>query len=502
MRIAVKRIGFDDFQTEIYHMLKLFFEDVDASYEPLDAPDYRLTIETVIQPQERTATVDILLEQSAPQSQWTKRESRPLAAGEGEAQRREVKRAVGAALLQVLQEATGLEQPWGILTGVRPMKLLHNMLRTRSMDECRRVLRGDYLLAEHKIGLLTEIAERQLRAIPDLFRLEREVSLYIGIPFCPTKCAYCTFPAYDIRGNNGSVSAFLEGLHYEIRETGWWLRQAGLGITTVYWGGGTPTSITADEMDALFAELHDSFPGMERVRELTVEAGRPDTITADKISVMKKWNVDRISINPQSFTQATLDAIGRHHTVKETVEKYKLCRELGMTNINMDLIIGLPNEGIKELERSLCETEKLMPESLTVHTLSFKRASRLTQNREQFDVAERSEIQDMTRLAAEWTKSHGYHPYYMYRQKNILGNQENVGYALEGFDSLYNIVMMEERQTIIGLGCGAVSKIVHGDETIERFPNPKEPAVYNSAYREYTEKKLNMLDEAYGFVKR
>jgi oxygen-independent coproporphyrinogen III oxidase len=213
---------------------------------------------------------------------------------------------------------------------------------------------------------------------------------------------------------------------------------------------------------------------------------------------MKRWKVDRISINPQSFTQATLDTIGRHHTVKETVEKFLLCRELGMNNINMDLILGLPNEGMKELELSLRETEKLMPESLTVHTLSFKRASRMTKNKDAYEVAERDEIQDMMRRTTEWTAQHGYNPYYMYRQKNILGNQENVGYSLEGYESLYNIVMMEERQTIIGLGCGAVSKIMSPEGAIERFPNPKEPSVYNAAYNEYTEKKLRLLDKALG----
>lgn len=225
------------------------------------------------------------------------------------------------------------------------------------------------------------IAQSQLKVIPDLFDLDREVSIYIGIPFCPTKCAYCTFPAYDIRGNNGSVSIFLEGLHYEIRETGRWLKEAGLAITTIYWGGGTPTSITAGEMDALFVTNRDAFPAMDRVRELTVEAGRPDTITPDKLRVMKKWNVDRISINPQSFTQLTLDKIGRHHTVEETVDKFLLSREMGMDNINMDLIIGLPNEGIPEFQHTLDETVKLVPESLTVHTLSFKRASKMTRDR-------------------------------------------------------------------------------------------------------------------------
>lgn len=498
MRIALQRIGFDDFKTEIYHICKLFFEHVEVADETAADTDLSVTVQADIRREEASVRVHASVLQGSPEGKWEQTVERKLASTGGEEQRREVKRAVGTALLLALQDATGMEQPWGILTGVRPMKLLHNMLMKQPLDKCRQILREEYLLSEDKVRLLSEIAERQLKVIPDLFRLDREVSIYLGIPFCPTKCAYCTFPAYDIRGNNGSVAAFLDGLHSEIRDIGRWLKQAGLSVTTVYWGGGTPTSIEAQQMDALFAAMHEALPGMESVRELTVEAGRPDTITPEKIHVMKKWNVDRISINPQSFIQETLDTIGRHHTVDETVEKFKLCRELGMDNINMDLIIGLPDEGRRELERSLSETEKLMPESLTVHTLSFKRASRMTQNRAAFEVAERDAIQDMMRLAAEWTDSHGYHPYYMYRQKNILGNQENVGYALDGYESLYNILMMEERQTIIGLGCGAVSKIVGPDQSVERFPNPKDPAVYNQSFKEYTVKKLKLLDEVYG----
>lgn len=506
MKIALERIGFQDFENEIYHICKLFFEEVQWVEQPAegvenDKPELLLRAE-LVSSLEGTVTARVALAEDAGDGRLTEaEETRPLHGGTEEERRREKKRTLGAALLQALQEATGLEQPWGILTGVRPMKLMHNMMMQEPMEACKKMLRDEYLLSEEKVQLLADIGERQLRVIPDLFRLDREVSIYIGIPFCPTKCAYCTFPAYDIRGNNGSVDAFLEGLHYEIRRTGEWLKQSGMGITTIYWGGGTPTSIEAGQMDALFETLHESFPGMDKVRELTVEAGRPDTITIDKIEVMKRWKVDRISINPQSFTQATLDTIGRHHTVKETVEKFLLCRELGMNNINMDLILGLPNEGVRELELSLRETEKLMPESLTVHTLSFKRASRMTKNREAYEVAERDEIRDMMRMTTEWTAAHGYNPYYMYRQKNILGNQENVGYSLEGFESLYNIVMMEERQTIVGLGCGAVSKIIGADGAIERFPNPKEPSVYNNAYKEYTEKKLRLLEQAAGTVK-
>ena len=325
--------------------------------------------------------------------------------------------------------------------------------------------------------------------------LKDEVSIYIGIPFCPTKCAYCTFPAYAIRRKSGRVESFLDGLHEEIREMGKWLTEKDMKITTIYFGGGTPTSIEAEEMDELYKTMYESFPNMETVREVTVEAGRPDTITPAKIEVLKKWGIDRISVNPQSYTDETLKAIGRHHTVQETVDKFWLSRNMGMKNINMDLIIGLPNEGMEEFEHSLAETEKMQPESLTIHTLSFKRASEMSQNRNKYKVADRKTVEQMMKLGEEWNAKNGYDPYYLYRQKNILGNLENVGYAKPGEESIYNIVIMEEVQTIIGVGCGASSKFIDRDTgRIKQFYNPKDPAAYILTYEESIEKKLAFLE--------
>ncbi len=502
MKAAITRIGFDDFSTEIVNVIRLFYEQPTIEWGDAADADWAMTMEAYEGEPEREASCKVRLAMMDGSGSWNYSHSQ-LLVGEGESRRGAFKRVILYALLQVLRESTGMEQPWGILTGVRPTKLMHNLLKEHGMETSQQILREQYLVTEPKVALLSEIAERQLKVIPDFFALDKEVSIYIGIPFCPTKCAYCTFPAYDIRGNNGSVDGFLQGLHYEIRETGRWLKQAGLGVTTIYWGGGTPTSIEAEEMDSLFQTMQEAFPALDKVRELTVEAGRPDTITPAKLAVMRKWKVDRISINPQSFTQSTLDTIGRHHTVKETVEKFMLSREMGLDNINMDLIIGLPNEGVEQFNHTLEQTAKLLPESLTVHTLSFKRASKMTKNRGEYEVAERDEIREMMILAEQFTERHGYKPYYLYRQKNILGNLENVGYSLENRESLYNILMMEERQSIIGLGCGAVSKIVfHGEEQgevskIERFPNPKEPSAYIENYRSYVDKKLQMLDQAY-----
>lgn len=411
-----------------------------------------------------------------------------------------VKHTLVFVYLNMLQDYTGMIQQWGILTGIRPTKLLHKKLREgMTKEEAHRMLSEEYLISDEKIQLMQRIVDRQLSVVPDLYDLSHEVSIYLGIPFCPTKCAYCTFPAYAIGGRQGSVDSFLGGLHYEIREMGKWLKEKKIKITTVYYGGGTPTSITAEEMDMLYEEMFKAFPGVDNIRELTVEAGRPDTITEDKLNVLKKWNIDRISINPQSYIDETLKAIGRHHSVQETIDKFHLARLMGMNNINMDLIIGLPGEGVKEFDYTLSETKKLMPESLTVHTLSFKRASEMTRNKQKYKVAGREEIEEMMDHAVIWTDEHRYAPYYLYRQKNILGNLENVGYALEGQDSIYNIMIMEEQQSIIGLGCGAASKFVDPKTgKITQFANPKDPKSYNDSFQHYTEAKIKILDEMFG----
>jgi len=392
-----------------------------------------------------------------------------------------------------------MKQSWGILTGIRPMKLYHKYRQEgySSQDSITQLME-DYRVSREKSELLSKIASIQLRAVPDLYELREEVSIYIGIPFCPTKCAYCTFPAYAIHRKSGRVESFLDGLHEEIREMGKWLTKKDMKITTIYFGGGTPTSIEAEEMDALYETMYASFPNMDGVREITVEAGRPDTITPAKIDVLKKWGIDRISVNPQSYTDETLKAIGRHHTVQETKDKFWLSREMGMKNINMDLIIGLPNEGMEEFSNSLSETEKMQPESLTIHTLSFKRASEMSQNRDKYKVADRETVEQMMKLGEEWNERNGYDPYYLYRQKNILGNLENVGYAKPGEESIYNIIIMEEVQTIIGVGCGASSKFIHPETgKITQFYNPKDPAAYILSYETSIEKKLAYLDSIF-----
>lgn len=501
MRIHIKGIENDRFQRPLGLIANLFFEESEVvlGESELEADS---TIDFDIKDEGTILVSAVLLSKDG--AVFTAEADKEVTAGLSEKEEfKLLKTVVSRAYLTVLQDWTGITQKWGILTGVRPTKLLHKKLREGMEQEAaHRELKEQYLISDEKIQLMQQIVDRQLAVLPDLYDLKNGVSIYIGIPFCPTKCAYCTFPAYAINGRQGSVDSFLGGLHYEIRQIGDWLKKNDIKITTVYYGGGTPTSITAEEMDMLYEEVQHSFPDVQNIREVTVEAGRPDTITPEKLEVLKKWNIDRISINPQSYIQETLKAIGRHHTVEETVEKFHLAREMGMNNINMDLIIGLPGEGTKEFAHTLDETEKLMPESLTVHTLSFKRASEMTKNKDKYKVADRGEIEKMMGMAEDWTKQHNYVPYYLYRQKNILGNLENVGYALPEQESLYNIIIMEEQQTIIGLGCGASSKFIDPDTgVITQFSNPKDPKSYNDSFAEYADKKIKILDTLFNKAK-
>ncbi len=502
LQIEIKGLHDERFERPLRNIANLFYEESEIVFGDVKDADFEVTLHYEVT--DKITVSASLLDRTTENSYLAGYSQDLIPANTDKEQFKQVKRVVSHVYLDVLQQVTGITQKWGILTGIRPTKLLHNKLQQGlPKEQAHAELREDYLISDEKIELMQRIVDRQLAAIPDLYELKKEVSIYIGIPFCPTKCAYCTFPAYAINGRQGSVTSFLGGLHYEIKEMGRWMKEHNVKITTIYYGGGTPTSITAEEMDMLYEEMYASFPDVEKVREITVEAGRPDTITPEKLEVLKKWNIDRISVNPQSYIQETLKAIGRHHTVEETITKFHLSRKMGMNNINMDLIIGLPGEELPEFQVTLDETEKLLPESLTVHTLSFKRASEMTRNKQKYKVASRKEAEKMMRTAESWAEKHGYTPYYLYRQKNILGNLENVGYSFPGQESLYNIMIMEEQQTIIGLGCGAASKFLDPvTGKITHFANPKDPKSYNDNFEHYTEKKIEILEELFGVVQK
>ncbi|MFL0504305.1 coproporphyrinogen III oxidase [Ureibacillus sp. 179-F W5.1 NHS] len=497
-KIQVNEVFKEDWNRVLNHIANLFFEDSKIVVAADDAElsfrfhysidkDFSIHTACELEVENETYTSDYSIRY---ESEGTEKE-----------QGIRMKRALSHVMLDALEQYTGMTQQWGILTGVRPTKLYHKYRKQGLKDEeIFAILKKDFRISDSKIALMREIVKRQLETIPDLDEIGKELSVYIGVPFCPTKCAYCTFPAYAIASNRkaGRVESFIDGLHIEIRAMGKWLKENNMNITSVYWGGGTPTSIEAHEMDALYQTMFESFPNPEKIREITVEAGRPDTITIEKIEVLKKWGIDRISVNPQSYTDETLKAIGRHHSVQETIDKFWLSRNSGMNNINMDLIIGLPNEGIEEFQHSLDESGKMQPESLTVHTLSFKRASEMTHNKDKYKVADRETVTKMMEMASTWTAENGYVPYYLYRQKNILGNLENVGYCKPGEESIYNIVIMEEVQTILGIGCGASTKFVNPvTGKITQFHNPKDPAAYIMTFEETIEKKIEMLNDLY-----
>ena len=398
-----------------------------------------------------------------------------------------------AVYLLLLQRKTGRVQSWGLLNGMRPTKLIHGMKkRGYSDEEIKNYMQQEYLVSDEKINLLLEVANHQLKVIPDLYTIQNEVSIYIGIPFCPTRCAYCTFPAYAHGPFKKWVEPFLEALLEEIKLVGAFIKERQLRVTSIYFGGGTATTLSPEQFEELLITVYSHLANDKQVREITVEAGRPDTITAEKLELLKRYNIHRISINPQSFHQKTLDEIGRHHTVEDVIEKYYLAKNHGFDNINMDLIVGLPNEGKEELAYSLSQIKKLQPESLTIHMLAFKRSSKITQNRGLYTTASKEELQEMGRMTYDFAAQHDYVPYYLYRQKNISGNMENIGYSKLGQESIYNILIMEEAQNILGLGVGASSKYLIGTSV----HNPKDLKTYIDSYQTYATKKIETLIES------
>lgn len=484
MKFYLKHKQFDKLQLYIKNILNLYYEGA-YLFEGEGANFIDINIKS---DEDMTVTTSMTIDGQV----YTK------IANRDETDKRAMKQALGETLIEILTAHTGISQSWGTLTGIRPLKLYHKYKNAgHSDEETKAILKRDYLIHDEKLDLMEQIVKTQLKAIPDLHELQQEVSVYIGIPFCPTKCAYCTFPAYAIQVHKNDVPEFLVGLLYEIEHIAQFLKVHNIKVTSIYFGGGTPTSITADDLKLLLEAVYHHFD-MMHVREITVEAGRPDTIDPDTLNVLNDFNIDRISINPQSFTDETLKAIGRHHSVQETIDKFKLSRVHNMNNINMDLIIGLPNETRNEVMHSLEETKQLNPESLTVHTLSFKTASEMTRNKSKYPVAARDEIIYMMNLTKQFAKENDYIPYYLYRQKNILGNLENIGYSKQGEASLYNILIMEEVQTIIGLGCGASSKLIHPKtRKIENYLNPKDPKSYNKTYKDYTHQKIKKLQLLY-----
>lgn len=380
---------------------------------------------------------------------------------------------------------------WGILIGIRPVKIVHELMDegyTRS--EIQEILKDTYYIAQDKIELMMEIAEKERVYLYPVN--QKSVSLYICIPFCPSRCVYCSFPSNDLQKKGKFLPIYLERLIEEIQFAIDEIHKAGKTVDCIYVGGGTPTSLEASQLYKLF-EAIDVKLDRSKLKEYTVEAGRPDTITAEKLTVMKAFGVDRICINPQTMNDDTLVQIGRNHVSANIVEVMQLAKTFNFKSINMDIILGLPGETIKDSAQSIEQIIALEPENITIHTLSVKRASKLKEELEHFELAHDKMVLEMLTDAESRLRRGGLSPYYMYRQKKMIGHLENVGYAKVGYESLYNMRIMEEKHTIIACGAGAVSKICTPDENrFERIANFKGLEDYLNRFDEVLEKKKIM----------
>ncbi|MDO5415985.1 MAG: coproporphyrinogen dehydrogenase HemZ [Lachnospiraceae bacterium] len=413
------------------------------------------------------------------------------------ANRAETKNQIKRRLYFLLMLDTGRQLPWGALTGIRPVKIPEGKLAEGwTEEEISSYMEAHYLTGEKKRKLSLEIAaeERRLLGVMDC---KAGYSLYVGIPFCPTTCLYCSFTSYPIAKWSARLDEYLDILEQELQIT----REAVGGrkeLQTIYVGGGTPTSLPEKQLARLMDMICSTFD-FSALREFTVEAGRPDSITREKLQIMKDHGVSRISINPQSMNQKTLDLIGRRHTVEQVVDVFHMAREAGFDNINMDIILGLPGELKEEVTHTLDVIRELGPESLTVHCLALKRAARLNLEKDryaEYPMAGGALIDELVEMAADEARAMGMTPYYLYRQKNMAGNLENVGYASGDMACLYNILMMEERHTVIGCGAGTTTKVVIPSENrMERLENIKNIQDYLPRFEEVLEKKKHFLTE-------
>ena len=389
---------------------------------------------------------------------------------------------------KLLEKHCGFAPGWGMLTGVRPSKLIMNKMLETDEETAKDYFINHFFATPEKTELALSVAKTEIEIIKSID--EKTFSLYVSIPFCPTRCSYCSFVSHSIGTDSAKklMPQYVEKLCEEIVFTGEKARENGLRLTSVYWGGGTPTTLSAEDLDRVLTTIEENFD-LSECTEYTVEAGRPDTITTEKLQVLKKHRVGRISINPQTFTDSVLEAIGRRHSAALTVEKYNSAREIGFDCINMDLIAGLPTDTYESFKSSVDKAIALGAENITVHTLALKRSSTIVTENESETLTER-DVSKMLDYAKNALTQGGYHPYYMYRQSKALGNFENVGWCKDGKECKYNVLMMEEYQHILSVGAGSVTKLLSpGIEKIERIFNYKFPFEYISRFHELLEKK-------------
>lgn len=404
------------------------------------------------------------------------------------------KSMMSVLLYNVLSEILEITYPWGLLYGVRPARRMHALTDAFSENGAKKIFKEKYLVNHAKTELTATVmhSENKIIALSGC----KSFSLYISIPFCPTRCSYCSFVSHSIENTVKLVEPYVDLLIKEIEETGIYAKRFGLRLETVYFGGGTPTTLSAKQLSRIFLAVQKNFD-LSTVREYTVEAGRPDTVTEEKLCALKSAGITRISINPQTFNDDVLKTIGRQHSAKDTVSAFELARKCGFDNINMDFIAGLPGEDVPSFEKSIGKGIELYAESITVHTLSLKSGAYMATKEAVFDSSSKKIVASMVDYSNEMLSQNGYYPYYMYRQGKSLGNLENVGWCRAGFECLYNIFMMDETHTVLSVGAGAVIKLKNQyTGKIERIYNYKYPYEYIDRFDEILNRK-NSINRFY-----
>lgn len=466
----------DNFEYDIYSLVKAFYpkEEVKISTEPTPE-DAGLLFSMQVNYSDNVLTLDgreIEIDYS----------DRP-----------DTKNRLKLAIYESLSKRTGKELPWGTLTGIRPTKISLGMIEDGADDEAiASYMKDTYRTSDAKIDLSLQVSHKEHELLSKI-DYDNGYSVYIGIPFCPSTCLYCSFTSYPIGLWKKKLDDYLDALEKEMAFTAESCKEKSL--TTIYIGGGTPTSLDEKHLEKLLT-LVDKYFDTKSLLEYTIEAGRPDSITYEKLQIMKNHPVSRISINPQTMNQKTLDLIGRFHKVEDIHRVYGWARELGFDNINMDLILGLPGETIEDVKYTLDEVEKMAPDNLTVHSLALKHSARLNIDRESYDDYLIENSQTHMDICLDCAHHMGMNAYYLYRQKNMAANLENIGYATPGKEGLYNILIMEEKQTIMALGAGCSCKFVadHG-KTVTRCENVKDVQLYIDRIDEMIDRKRERLRE-------
>lgn len=400
---------------------------------------------------------------------------------------RQTKQLVKRNIVEIYEKYFNKKAPWGILTGIRPVKIVNDMMeKNYSQDDIKKVLKNEYKIKEEKIDLITDIGKLQTKLMfpknYDLF------NLYINIPFCPSRCTYCSFPTVVLRDGKDYRDSYvnmlikeLDGIYESLKDK---------KLNTIYFGGGTPTTLRLKDMEKIVDKIYELFG--KDIKEFTVEAGREDTLNYKMLQGLKELGVSRISLNPQTMKDDTLKLIGRCQDNNSLVKKFHMARDIGFESINMDIILGLPNESLEDVKNTLEKINRLKPDNLTVHTLAVKKGSKLLDRH--IDLSkENNLVKDMVEYTAKFTFKNSYKPYYLYRQKQILGNYENIGYAKDGKYCIYNMAIMEETQSIVGIGMTSNTKILYKDGSMGQFRNYKNLKDYYEKFDEMMKEKNHIL---------